>query len=135
MLKSERNDIMSRAEKAVELKRRNNCCQAVLLAFADKLPPLDENILRQIGSGFGSGMGCMEGTCGALCGACMVAGMLNNTGRPTAMLSRMILNDFQEKCGATICKDLNGISTGKVLCSCDDCVKNAVLALESVIGT
>ena len=125
---------MNRAEKAVELKRRNNCCQTVLLAFADKLP-LDENTLRQIGSGFGSGMGCMEGTCGALCGACMVAGMLNNTGRPTAMLSRMILSDFQTRCGATICKDLKGISTGKVLCSCDDCVKNAVLALESVIGT
>ena len=125
---------MNRAEKAVELKRRNNCCQTVLLAFADKLP-FDENTLRQMGSGFGSGMGCMEATCGALCGACMVAGMLNNTGRPTVMFSRMILNDFQEKCGATICKDLKGISTGKVLCSCDDCVKNAVLALESVIGT
>lgn len=120
---------MTRAGKAVEFKKRNNCCQAVLLAFADKLP-FDEMTLRQMGSGFGSGMGCMEATCGALCGACIAAGFLNNTGRPTSMISRMILNEFQSACGATICKDLKGISTGKVLCSCDDCVKNAVLALE-----
>ena len=42
---------MTRAEKAVEFKKRNNCCQAVLLAFADKLP-FDETTLRQMGSGF-----------------------------------------------------------------------------------
>ncbi len=125
--------MMSRAEKAVEFKRRNNCCQAVLLALADILP-LDEKTLCQIGSGFGSGMGCMEATCGALCGAGMAAGLLNKTGKPSAMLTRVILKDFESRCGATICKDLKGISTGKVLCSCDDCVRNAVLALESTLG-
>ena len=124
---------MTRAEKAVEFKKRNNCCQAVLLAFADKLP-FDEDTIRKIGSGFGSGMGCMEATCGALCGACIAAGFLNNTGRPTAVISKMILNDFQTNCGATVCKDLKGIGKGKVLCSCDDCVKNAVLALEKTLA-
>ncbi len=124
---------MNRTEKAVALKKTNNCCQAVLLAFADKLP-LDETMLRQIGSGFGSGMGCMEATCGALCGAVMAAGFLNTTGRPTAMLSRQILQDFRTRCGATICGDLKGVGTAKVLCSCDDCVKNAVLALMCAIG-
>ena len=124
---------MTRAEKAVEFKKRNNCCQAVLLAFADKLP-FDEDTVRKIGSGFGSGMGCMEATCGALCGACIAAGFLNNTGRPTAVISKMILNDFQTNCGATVCKDLKGIGKGKVLCSCDDCVKNAVLALEKTLA-
>ena len=124
---------MTRAEKAVEFKKRNNCCQAVLLAFADKLP-FDEDTIRKTGSGFGSGMGCMEATCGALCGACIAAGFLNNTGRPTAVISKMILNDFQTNCGATVCKDLKGIGKGKVLCSCDDCVKNAVLALEKTLA-
>lgn len=124
---------MNRAEKAVALKRNHNCCQAVLLSFADKLS-LDENSLCQIGSGFGSGMGCMEATCGALCGAIIIAGLLNDTGKPTPMLSRMILKEFETRCGATVCKDLKGISTGKVLCSCDDCVKNAVTALENVLG-
>ena len=124
---------MTRAEKAVEFKKRNNCCQAVLLAFADKLP-FDEDTIRKTGSGFGSGMGCMGATCGALCGACIAAGFLNNTGRPTAVISKMILNDFQTNCGATVCKDLKGIGKGKVLCSCDDCVKNAVLALEKTLA-
>ncbi len=124
---------MKKSEKAVEFKKRNNCCQAVLLAFADKLP-LDENTLLQIGSGFGSGMGGMEATCGALCGVCIAAGMMNDTAKPTKMLSRNILNDFQTSCGATLCKDLKGVSTGKMLCSCDDCVKNAVLALERAFG-
>ena len=78
---------IKRSERAVLLKSKLNCCQAVLFAFAEKLPPFDENTLRQMGSGFGSGMGCMEATCGALCGACMAAGMLNNTGKPTTMLS------------------------------------------------
>ena len=124
---------MTRAEKAVEFKKRNNCCQAVLMAFADKLP-FDEDTIRKTGSGFGSGMGCMGATCGALCGACIAAGFLNNTGRPTAVISKMILNDFQTNCGATVCKDLKGIGKGKVLCSCDDCVKNAVLALEKTLA-
>lgn len=124
---------MNRQEKAVEFKRRNNCCQAVLLAFADRLP-LDETTLCQIGSGFGSGMGCLEATCGALCGACIAAGLLNNTGKPTAMLARGILDDFRTSCGATVCKDLKGVSAGKMLCSCDDCVRNAAAALEHALG-
>lgn len=124
---------MKTSEKAVEFKKRKNCCQAVLLAFAEKLP-LDENTLLQIGSGFGSGMGGMEATCGALCGACIAAGLMNDTQKPTKMLARNILNDFQTACGATLCKDLKGVSTGKMLCSCDDCVRNAVLALERAFG-
>ncbi len=125
---------MSRAEKAAQLKRSCNCCQAVLLAMADKLP-LDEKELLAIGSGFGSGMGCLKATCGALCGASIAAGMLNTTGRPTSMLTRQILAEFEQRCGATVCGDLKGAGTGKPLCSCEDCCRNAVLALESVIGT
>lgn len=123
---------MERAEKAVELKRRNNCCQAVLLAFEDVLP-LGQNELAAIGAGFGSGMGRMKATCGALCGACIVAGLKNTTGRPAAMLTGQILDKFEKMCGATICGELKGVKTGKVLCSCDNCVRNAVTALESVM--
>ncbi len=125
---------MDRAEKAVEYKHnRFNCCQAVLKAFSDKLP-LDENALAAIGSGFGMGMGCMEATCGALCGAIMAAGLLNDTGKPTVRQAREILKDFTEKSGASVCKDLKGMETGIVLCECDDCVRNAVQALEQQIA-
>jgi hypothetical protein len=36
--------------------------------------------------------------------------------------------------GAVICKELKGIETGKVLCACEDCVKNAVHAYETVMA-
>lgn len=124
---------MERAETGAQLKSRYNCCQAVLLAFEDKLP-LGRDELLALGSGFGSGMGCLKATCGALCGAAIAAGLLNSTGRPASMLTRQILSGFEERCSATICGDLKGIATGKPLCSCEDCVRNAVLALEDVIG-
>ena len=123
-------EMNDRAEKAVAYKHKDcNCAQAVLLAFADELERPEEG-LRALGSGFGMGMGCMEATCGALCGASMVMGLCNKSGKPTAAIMRDILHEFQEKAGATICKDLKGIETGKMLCSCDDCVRHAVRAVE-----
>ena len=109
-----------------------NCAQAVILAYSDLLN-IDRNILTNIGSGFGSGMGCMEGTCGALCGAVIVAGILKNSDN-TKLISKQLLTNFENKCGATICKDLKGINTGKPLCSCDDCVKNVVIALTEELN-
>lgn len=108
-----------------------NCVQAVLLAFADELGRPEEE-LRALGSGFG--MGCAEATCGALCGASMVMGLCNKSGRLTAAIMREILHEFQEKAGATVCKDLKGIETGRMLCSCDDCVRYAVRAAEQRLG-
>ncbi|OON85052.1 hypothetical protein BXO88_14125 [Oribacterium sp. C9] len=120
---------IDKVEKAVDYKHNGcNCCQAVLMAFEDELE-LSAEQLKTLGSGFGAGMGCMEATCGALIGANMILGMKNNTGTPTGPKSRQLLNDFKAACGATICKDLKGLGTGKVLCECDDCVRNAVRAL------
>lgn len=121
---------MNRAEKAVELKRSYNCCQAVLLAYADQLE-LSETQLKRLGAGFGLGMGCMEATCGALCGAQMVLGLTNAEGRSTMRDAKAITQAFREKVGATVCGDIKGAATGKVLCSCENCVKYAVECLES----
>lgn len=41
---------------------------------------------------------------------------------------------MQATCGATICKDLKGVETGKVLCPCAQCVRNAVLAAGEMLG-
>ncbi|MBQ2492332.1 MAG: C_GCAxxG_C_C family protein [Bacteroidales bacterium] len=88
---------LERKDLAVERKHRIgcNCCQAVLLAFADKIKECwssrkaaecvaaggvsagDEIFLKALGSGFGSGMGGMDATCGALVGAGMVLGLLD----------------------------------------------------------
>ena len=124
--------IQERQDHAADLKREMNCCQAVVRAFADTLA-LDETTLMSIGSGFGSGMGTMEGTCGALVGAIMVVGSRTN-GSGTISLSRKMLPRFKELCGATICRDLKGIETGKVLCTCDNCVRHAVLAAEEALA-
>ena len=116
-----------RMEYAAKRKKEMNCCQAVLVAFADRLGKIEDELLR-LGSGFGSGMATMEGTCGALVGAIMVSSLLSPDGEARNN-SRAIMSRFKELCGgATICRDLKGIGTGKVLCSCEDCVRNAVLA-------
>ena len=122
--------IEARKEYAAERKKEMNCCQAVLVAFADKLGKNEDELLR-LGSGFGSGMATMEGTCGALVGAIMVSSLLSPDGEARNN-SRAIMSRFKELCGAAICRDLKGIGTGKVLCSCEDCVRNAVLAAGDI---
>ncbi len=124
--------IEERAARAVELKAGCNCAQAVALAFADVLP-LDEATLMKLAAGYGAGMGCMEATCGALVGAVMAAGLMTD-GQGTGRMARATLAGFQDRCGATICKDLKGIATGTVLCPCTECVRNAVLAAGEALG-
>ena len=123
-----------RMEYAAKRKKEMNCCQAVLVAFADRLGKSEDELLR-LGSGFGSGMATMEGTCGALVGAIMVSSLLSAEGEARSN-SRAIMSRFKELCGgATICRDLKGIETGKVLCSCEDCVRNAVRAAGEALNT
>ena len=123
-----------RMDYAAQRKKEMNCCQAVLVAFADKLGKSEDDLLR-LGSGFGSGMATMEGTCGALVGAIMVSSLLSPDGEARNN-SRAIMSRFKELCGgATICRDLKGIETGKMLCSCEDCVRNAVLSAGEALKT
>ena len=125
--------IEERAAAAAEYKEtgRLNCSQSVIKAFEDKLP-VEPETLAQLAAGYGAGMGCMEATCGALIGAVMAAGVLTN-GLSTPRCAKEILKRFQAKCGATICRDLKGRDTGVPLCSCTECVRNAVLALGEAL--
>ena len=121
--------IEERADKAAELKATGqcNCTQSVLKVFEDVLP-VDDETLMKMSAGFAAGMGGMQSTCGALIGAVMVAGILSD-GNATAGHSRKMVADFEKNCGATVCKDLKGLDTGKPLCECPECVRNAVMAL------
>ena len=115
---------MDKKDLAVRFKHNGyNCAQAVIAVYADELG-IDLETARALGAGFGAGMGTMGATCGALCGAQIVLGLSGKT-KPTAGKPRRLYNDFLERCGATICMDLKGIATGRMLCSCDDCVANA----------
>jgi hypothetical protein len=62
----------------------------------------------------------------------MVAGMRQKSG--TVRTSRQLSERFCADCGATLCKDLKGRDTGKVLCACENCVRNAVLAYGDIAG-
>ena len=112
-------NIKERAAQAAAWKAAGqcNCAQAVLKAFEDKLP-VDADTLMKLG---------------ALIGAVMVAGIVTD-GKGTPRISKELLQNFQEKCGAIICKDLKGVETGAPLCPCPECVRNAVLALGEVLG-
>ena len=127
----------AKQERAVELKNRTgdahyNCCQAVACVFSDETG-VDEETLKRLGAGFGLGMGTMEATCGALCGAQMVQGLMKYRGKPIRKDTAELYKAFTEKCGASLCRELKGVGTGKVLCSCDDCVRNAVKILEEIL--
>lgn len=125
--------IQERADSAANLKASGqcNCCQAVTKTFVDTVGVSEQDLLK-MSAGFAAGMGCMEATCGALVGANMILGLLTN-GEGTVRKSRELLSKFREKCGAVTCKDLKGIGTGKVLCECNDCVRNAVLSLGELL--
>ena len=124
---------MNRAERAVEIKHSgSNCCQAVLLAFAEELGA-EEDTLRKMGAAFGCGMGTFDATCGALCGAGMILGLKKYEGRPVLADAKQLHSSFRSMCGSTDCGELKGVKTGKMLCSCDDCVRNAVKLAEAFI--
>ena len=133
---------MTNQERAARLHGNGyNSCQAVLLTFCDELG-VDPVTAFKIGEGFGLGMGGMENTCGALSGAIMLAGLKNSDGdldhpktkAGTYRISRELTEAFKEKTGALVCRDLKGIDTGKVLCSCPKCIDSAVQIVEEILG-
>ena len=119
---------LSPEEKGVTLLRQGyNCCQSVVFALTE------DPLMLQAASGFGGGMGNTQGPCGALVGAVMAAGIkTDGTGR--GRITNQIRENFRERSGAVICRELKGIGTGKVLCSCEDCVRNGVRAFTEVLG-
>ena len=116
---------------ALKSSGQYNCAQAVLEALRDQTG-LDEETLKQLGSGFCAGMGNMEATCGALIAANMALGLKKQRG--TLPLSKQLIEGFKEACGATKCHDLKQLTDGKPLCPCDTCVRNAVLLYGRISG-
>jgi len=123
-----------RAEKGADLKEHKgyNCCQSVTAVLADETD-LTEEQLYKITSGIALGMGSMEGSCGALVGAAMVMGM-QIKGKGSIRYIKQLSDLFKEKSGAVLCGELKGVKTGKIICSCADCVRNAVMAYGEIMG-
>ena len=127
-------DIEKTAEFAADLKMRGglNCAQAVAVALKEE-SGLDEELAKQLSSGFCAGMGNMKATCGSLIGAVMTAGV-KTEGKGTLRLAKEISERFESLCGALTCKDLKSLTDGKPLCPCDECVRNAVRAYGRVMN-
>lgn len=121
----------SRKNTAAEKKQcgKYNCAQAVICTYCD-IAGIDETTAQNIGNAFAAGMGNMEGTCGAIVGAGVVLGLAKKDRVAAAKAMRQIMNKFAERNGATQCKVLKGIETGKILRECPDCVADAAEFLE-----
>lgn len=105
---------MTKTEKALTCFEKFNCCQSVLVAFANEIG-LSESHCLKLGSGFGGGMNCGE-TCGAVTGAYMVLGM--KLGRSISdpeskTQNRQNVTNFNDKFlseyESLICKELLGV--------------------------
>lgn len=95
----------------------------------------------KIAEGFGLGMGMME-MCGALSGMMMVIGLANSIGNlengaPTKGSTYKQVKEevmkFKEKNGSYLCRELKGVETGKALCSCPQCIMDAVELTEAYL--
>ena len=128
---------MNRVEKSMEYHKKGyNCAQAVVCSFADKLSISEEDAFK-ISEALGFGDSDSFGTCGAVTGMALVMGMVNSTGnleKPNSKADtyrkvRELTAKFRAKNGSTICRELKGMDTGKVLRSCDGCIEDAVRLL------
>ncbi|MBR4153638.1 MAG: C_GCAxxG_C_C family protein [Selenomonadaceae bacterium] len=127
-----------RIKLADELHRKGySCSQSVAVACADMVDVPKETLFKAT-EGFGLGMGTMDGVCGALTGALLIAGLKNSSGNLTSpktkgatmKIAKAMQNNFREKCGSIICRELKGVDSGKMLCSCPDCIKHGVEVVE-----
>lgn len=97
-----------------------NCCQSVLLAFADVLEEnglSDAGTLKILGSGFGGGFARMREVCGSFSACTMMAGFIRPAVSPgieerkaNYALVQEMAEDFRERCGGSIvCRELLGL--------------------------
>ena len=124
----------SRVKEAVSRKIDGyNCAQAVACTYCD-IVGIDEETIKNITNAFGLGMGCSEGTCGSLVGAGVVLGLVCKDKAQSMKEMKVIMSKFKERNGSTICKELKGLETKKMLRACNDCVADAAEFLEAQLA-
>ena len=99
-----------RMEKAHALHRQGcNCCQSVVMAFADRLP-IAANHAMNMSAPFGRGLsGCRE-VCGCVSGMAMVCGLAEHTADV-----RPLIEKFRTDNGDIVCARL--LQMGKRPCN------------------
>ena len=101
---------IERMDKSRGLHRQGcNCCQAVVMAYSDKLPIEPANAMN-VAAPFGRGLsGCRE-VCGCVSGMAMVCGLTGHTADV-----RPLIEKFREENGDIVCGRL--LQMGKKPCN------------------
>ncbi len=129
-----------RAERAQRLHNEGyNCAQAVVCAYCDQFG-LDEQTAFKMAEGFGLGMGLME-VCGALTASFMLAGVQGSKGADypgatkgtTYKTTKALAKAFREKNSTYLCRELKGVTDGKVRRSCSGCIEDACELIEEFL--
>ena len=116
--------VEERRTKAMKLFKEGgyNCCQAVLLCFADVLEAnglAQKEVLAIIGSGLGGGMARLREVCGSFSGMAMLAGFISPADDPSIKAARTanyaLVQEFAESFrnangGSIVCRELLGLS-------------------------
>ena len=105
---------MTRGQQAAAyFEQGYNCAQAVTLAFADRVSP-DTDTLLKMASAFGGGMGRLREVCGAVSGMFLILGLLEGYTDPAAQAEKKQLyqsvqalaRSFAAENGSIICHQL-----------------------------
>ena len=120
------NEINARETRARQLHQQGyNCCQSVVMAFADLLPIPAEQALA-MAAPFGRGLSGLKQTCGCVNGMAMVCGLCQQT-----QYVRPLGQRFQQEHGELNCfRLLQQQGQGH---SCNDLVASAARLLAEVL--
>ncbi len=113
-----------RMEKARALHKQGcNCCQSVVMAYADKLPIKPEDAMN-VAAPFGRGLSGTREVCGCVSGMAMVCGL---TGHNADV--RPLIEKFRTKEGDIVCGRL--LAAGKK--PCGEMVADAAGILSDIL--
>lgn len=100
-----------------------NCCQSVVMAYADKLP-IDEQNALSVAAPFGRGLSGLREVCGCVSGMAMVCGLTGHTDQVKPLAEK-----FRESNGDVVCGRL--LKMGKK--PCNELVAEAAGLLADVV--
>ena len=100
-----------------------NCCQSVVLAYADRLP-IDREQASNVAAPFGRGLAGYREVCGCVSGMAMVCGLTGHTADVRPLIER-----FRESNGDIVCGRL--LAKGKK--PCPEMVAEAAGLLADII--
>ncbi len=113
-----------RMDKARGLHKQGcNCCQSVVMAYADKLPIKPEDAMN-VAAPFGRGLAGTREVCGCVSGVAMVCGLTGHTADV-----RPLIEKFRTEQGDIVCGRL--LAMGKK--PCGEMVADAAGILSDIL--